>query len=94
MSTDLSERRRRLKYRSFYTGTKETDLILGNFAERFIGCLDDIQLEDYEELLKIEDPRLYKWITGMEAPPIEFKTSVLLLIQNFNLAEYLTEKNR
>ena len=89
---ELNDRRKRLKYRSFYTGTKETDLILGNFAERYIDTLSLEQLNEYEELLKIEDPRLYKWITGMEAPPAVYQTAVLELIKDFNLAKYINEK--
>ena len=88
---ELDDRRKRLKYRSFYTGTKETDLILGNFAEKYIDTLNVEQLEEYEELLRIEDPRLYKWITGMEVPPEGFQTTVLELIKDFNLAEHLNE---
>ena len=86
------DRIKRLKYRSFYTGTKETDLILGNFAEKYLDTLELEQLDDYEELLKIEDPRLYKWITGMEVAPTTFQTTVLKLIKEFNLSEYLNEK--
>jgi|TARA_A100001388_G_scaffold89922_1_gene65067 succinate dehydrogenase flavin-adding protein (antitoxin of CptAB toxin-antitoxin module) len=86
------DRIKRLKYRSFYTGTKETDLILGNFAEKYLDTLELEQLDDYEELLKIEDPRLYKWITGMEVAPTTFQTTVLELIKEFNLSEYLNEK--
>ena len=86
------DRIKRLKYRSFYTGTKETDLILGNFAEKYLDTLELEQLDDYEELLKIEDPRLYKWITGMEVAPTTFQTNVLELIKEFNLSEYLNEK--
>ena len=86
------DRIKRLKYRSFYTGTKETDLILGNFAEKYLHTLELEQLDDYEELLKIEDPRLYKWITGKEEAPSAFKTTVLELIKQFNLSEYLNKK--
>ena len=39
------DRIKRLKYRSFYTGTKETDLILGNFAEKYLDTLELEQLE-------------------------------------------------
>ena len=88
---ELNDRRKRLKYRSFYTGTKETDLILGSFAEEYIDTLNIEQLDEYEELLKVEDPRLYKWITGMEAPPKGFQTTVLELIKDFNLAKHLNE---
>ena len=86
------DRIKRLKYRSFYTGTKETDLILGNFAEKYLHTLELEQLDDYEELLKIEDPRLYKWITGKEEAPGAFQTTVLDLIKEFNLPEYLNKK--
>ena len=35
-SQDLSDRVRRLIYRASYTGMKETDLLLGHFAERIL----------------------------------------------------------
>jgi antitoxin CptB len=87
MSGDLSERRKKLLYRSAYTGTKETDLLLGAFARRHLASLSETQLDTYETLLKIEDPRLYKWITGMEEAPAEYQTDVLELIRDFKYME-------
>lgn len=87
MSAELSERRKRLLYRSSYTGTKETDLLLGAFARKHLASLTETQLETYETLLGIEDPRLYKWISGMEEAPAEYKTDVLELIRDFNFTE-------
>lgn len=85
MAQELDPRRRRLVYRSSYTGTKETDLILRAFADKYIADLTEEQLGEYEHLLTIEDPRIYKWITGLEAPPAEFENSVLKLLQNIRL---------
>lgn len=85
MSGELSERRKKLIYRSSYTGTKETDLLLGGFARRHMATLTEAQLESYETLLEIEDPRLYKWISGMEEAPLEYQTDVLDLIRDFKL---------
>ena len=87
MLGDLSERRKKLLYRSAYTGTKETDLLLGAFARRHLASLSETQLDTYETLLKIEDPRLYKWITGMEEAPAEYQTDVLELIRDFKYME-------
>jgi antitoxin CptB len=42
-------------YRSTHRGTKEMDLILGNFVKKYINQLDDSELKDLEELLLIED---------------------------------------
>ncbi len=84
MTDALEARRKRLRYRSAYTGTKETDLLLGAFAARHLESLSESDLDDYEALLKIEDPRLYTWITGREAPPDEYDTPVLRMIQDFD----------
>ncbi|MDF1790600.1 MAG: succinate dehydrogenase assembly factor 2 [Thalassobaculaceae bacterium] len=85
MTEALEARRKRLRYRSTYTGTKETDILLGAFAERHLDALPASDLDDYENLLSIEDPRLYTWITGQEAPPPEFETPVLQMIRDFDL---------
>lgn len=85
--TDAPEaRRKRLRYRSSYTGTKETDLLLGAFADRHLDALSEAELDDYEALLEIEDPRLYTWITGQETPPSEYDTPVLHKIRAFDLS--------
>lgn len=82
--TDADEaRRKRLMYRSSYTGTKETDLLLGAFARAHLATLTSGQLDRYESLLEIPDPRLYKWATGQEAPPAAYDTDVLQLIKDF-----------
>ena len=78
-------RRRRLLFRSQHRGTKEMDLILGRFAERTLGKMDDGQLEKYEALLEMSDPDIYNWIVGNEAPPDAHDHDVLKLIKNFNL---------
>ena len=87
MAVVIDARRKRLYYRSAYTGTKETDVLLGAFAQRHLGELDEQQLDDYEKLLEIDDPRLYKWITAQETPPAEYDTPVLRLIQAFELTD-------
>ena len=59
---------------------------LKDFTERFPNCIDE-----YENLLKIEDPRLYKWVTGMEEAPKEYQGEVLDLIKNFKLSDCLID---
>lgn len=83
----LDERRKKLLYRSAYTGTKETDLLLGAFARAKLAELDEAGLDTYEALLEIPDPRLYKWITGQEEAPEEYETPILEMIRNFKLVD-------
>jgi antitoxin CptB len=79
----MDDRLKRLLYRSSYTGTKELDLVLGGFARAHLAGLDAGQLDRYEALLTDDDPRLYLWIVGRDAPRPEFDTDVLRLIQAY-----------
>jgi antitoxin CptB len=76
-------RRKRLLFRSWHRGTKETDLLLGSFAEAHLAGLSGPQLDRYEALLETDDGALFAWITGRDAPPPEEDSDVLRLLMNF-----------
>ena len=86
MAESLQDRRKRLIYRSSYTGMKETDLLLGRFAKVHVPEFDDGQLDRYEALLATnEDPQIYAWAIGRDAVPPEHNTDVMLLLKAFKL---------
>lgn len=86
MSEEIENRRRRLTYRSSYTGMKETDILLGAFARRYLPGFSAEQLDRYEALLEAHsDPELYAWATGREAPPSAARNDVVDLLCNFNI---------
>lgn len=85
MSEDIETLRKRLIFRSGHRGLKEMDLLLGGFAARHLGEFSRPQLDIYDALLEQNDPNVYAWITGREAPPAEHDTPVLKLLQNFKL---------
>ncbi len=80
MNESLEHRRRRLLYRSRYTGMKEMDTLLGRFADRYLGGLDAGQLDRYDLLLSAGDAVLLSWILGRTMPPPEHDHDVLKLI--------------
>lgn len=59
----------RNRLRSMRRGTREMDLILGDFAERRLAQMDEAELTAYEALLAEEDHDLTRWIYGIEPPP-------------------------
>jgi len=66
-SSDI--RRKRLSFRSWHRGTRESDLLLGRFADSHLAGLDDDQLDRYEALLECADADLgaanaVRWIPG------------------------------
>ena len=74
---------KKLIYRSKYTGTKETDLLLGNFAENYLTKLNDDQLMNYEKLLMSGDPRIWRLSIDVEKTDNEKEKNIISLIQEF-----------
>jgi antitoxin CptB len=83
MPETLEARRRRLIYRSLYTGMKETDLLLGPFAKQHVPGFSIEQLDLYEQLLAEPDPDIFDWATGRQAVPEEHNHVVMALLKNF-----------
>ena len=62
------ERIKRLRYRSWHRGCKETDLILGQFSETGLAALAPALLDTYEALLEEDDADIWNWIIGKDVP--------------------------
>lgn len=84
-SEGLEPRRRRLLFRSWHRGIREMDLILGRFADAYIGELSSAELDDYERLIEMPDPELLKWVTGAGAVPADCDTAMLRRLRDFHL---------
>jgi antitoxin CptB len=74
---------KRLRYRSSYTGTKETDVLLGQFAARHLADLSPALLDQYEALIDNSDPDLFMWISGRKPVPAEWDTEIMALLKDF-----------
>lgn len=87
MAEDIQTRRKRLLYRSWHRGTKELDLLLGKFAERYLGNLADSQLDAYEAILESDEHDIYGWLSGRLAVPAEHDNEVMTAILAFRLSD-------
>ncbi|MGB0572122.1 MAG: succinate dehydrogenase assembly factor 2 [Alphaproteobacteria bacterium] len=81
------DRIKRLIYRSIYTGTRETDLLIGNFAKRNLDSLNDELLDEYEALIDNSDPDLYMWISRRKPVPDAWNGEIIKRLQNFRIEE-------
>jgi antitoxin CptB len=79
-------RRRRLCYRAWHRGTKEMDLVLGPYADRFAPEFGEVELARLEALMSEEDTDLLKWVMGQEAPPPGADTELLDRIIAFRIS--------
>ncbi|MDX1975122.1 MAG: succinate dehydrogenase assembly factor 2 [Rickettsiales bacterium] len=71
---------KRLRYRSWHRGCKETDLILGHFAETQLAGLSAEQLDRYEQLLDENDMDIWDWLVATpNATPAPYLDIITLL---------------
>lgn len=83
MSDRLDTIRRKLRFRSLRRGTKESDLVIGGFADAHLADLDAGQLDRFEALLDENDQDVLGWVIGLSEPPPAFDNDVLQMIRNF-----------
>ncbi|HWK45749.1 MAG TPA: succinate dehydrogenase assembly factor 2 [Stellaceae bacterium] len=83
-SDTVETRRKRLLFRSWHRGTKETDLLLGSFAERYLPEFGEAQLDTYETLIEEHDANLFDWMTRRTVPPAVVDSDVLRLLLAFD----------
>ena len=82
MSDGLAAQRKRLLMQSRRRGMRETDLILGQFADRYLDGFTAEQLDRYESLLRCQDQDLIAWIAGAPPPDIH-SHDVMALLRTF-----------
>ena len=81
--TERNHRIKRLIYHASYTGMKETDLLLGQFAQRYLPELTDAGLDEFQALLDAGDPNIFAWVRGDTQPPANLDGPVLAQIKKF-----------
>lgn len=81
-SAGLNSRQRKALYRAWHRGMRETDLILGAFADAEIAAMDDAELGLFETLLDQPDSEILAWVTGEASPPASLDTALLQRIRS------------
>ena len=77
--------KKQIIYRSMRRGTKEMDLLLGNFVKKYIDKFSFDELEDLNKLLFIDDDLLYKWYFEKISNNTIPNTKVSAMLKNFKL---------
>ena len=77
--------KKQIIYRSKHRGTKEMDILLGNFVKTYINEFNDNELKDLEKLLSIEDEIIYDWYLNRNSDNSIPKTKVSLMFKKFKL---------
>ena len=84
-SEGLDTRRRKILFRCWHRGMRETDLIMGRFADHAIEKLDDSELNELERLIELPDREILGWVIGEIAVPADFDTARFRRMRDFHL---------
>lgn len=76
---------KRLRYLSWYRGTKENDLLLGPFSDAYLDTFSEKELNTYQNLLEENDQDLYQWImSDKNLDSLDSYTHLILKIRQFH----------
>src|SRR6266540_1967243 len=83
-SEGLDPRRRRLLFQAWHRGMRETDLIMGRFADSALADLSDAELADFERLIDVPDRDLLAWVIGEVSVPHDYDTQLFRRLRDFH----------
>lgn len=67
---DRETRLKRLRFRSWHRGTKEADLMIGGFYDRYAAHWNDAEIAWFEALMDEDDVEIMGWAMGtIPSPP-------------------------
>ena len=72
-------------YRSTHRGTKEMDILLGNFVTKYINKFDDRELLDLDKILNYEDETLYKFYFDKSVNKSIVNNKIMKMFKKFKL---------
>ena len=78
--------KRKIIYRSNYRGTKEMDMLLQKFVNKYINELNQKELEDLHNFLNLEDEEIYNFYNGKPLNKELEKKNICKLFQKFKIS--------
>jgi len=70
-------RLRRMQFRAWHRGTKEADLMIGGFFDRFGATFGEGEADWFEALLDEEDVEIMAWAIGTARPPARYEGAMM-----------------
>ena len=85
MDSKLEIFKKKLIYRAGYRGTKEMDILLSSFVNKYINNFDEKQLTDLDKFLSFDDETILNFYHhGIKKKEID-KNAISKIFKNFKL---------
>ena len=77
--------KKKIIYRSTHRGSKEMDLLLGNFVKKYINSFNHDELKDLVKIIYMEDETIYRWYFEKKENKLIAKNKVSKKLKLFKL---------
>jgi antitoxin CptB len=85
---ERSARLKRLRFRAWHRGTKEADLMIGGFFDRYGSGWNDAEILWYENLLEEQDVDIMAWAIGTQPAPERYQGEMMHLLQRLDYIKH------
>ena len=85
MSEELEIFKKKLLYRASYRGTKEMDILLTKFVQKYLNIFNDEQLRQLEKFLDFEDEIIYNFYNFNKVKKEIDKNKISEIFKNFEI---------
>tara|TARA_B100001769_G_C22040353_1_gene559119 strand:+ start:338 stop:601 length:264 start_codon:yes stop_codon:yes gene_type:complete len=79
---DLETYKKKIIYKASHRGSKEMDILLGNFINKYVELFNKNELQQFDLILDNDDDDIYQWILGKSDIPNEYQNRVFSLLLN------------
>ena len=85
MNEKLEILKKKLLYRAAYRGTKEMDILLTKFVQKYLNSFNDEQLKQLEKFLEFEDEIIYNFYNFDKVKKEIDKNKISEIFKNFKI---------
>ena len=79
---DLETYKKKIIFKASHRGSKEMDILLGNFIKKYIELFNENELGLFNTILECDDDDIYQWIIGKKEIPNQYSNRVFSLLIN------------
>ena len=79
---DLETYKKKIIYKASHRGSKEMDILLGNFINKYIELFNENELIIFDSILDCDDDDIYQWMIGKKDVPTRYENRVFSLLIN------------
>jgi len=81
---DQTDRLKRLRFRAWHRGTREADMLVGGYFDRWHEAWDAAEADWFEAFLEEQDVDILAWAIGADAVPARWQGPMMKRLQELD----------